>query len=124
MADIQSNPAQSDAYLSAMIQDVRSVSSETASLATGRRGFFKLAGAAGLLLGFTIGHQASAAETADSGDQVMNAFIRITPDKEASVVLAGSGLIGIAFAPGGTAILTTSNAVYHCDLGVEGFEFA
>ncbi len=51
-------------------------------------------------------------------------IIRITPDKEASVVLAGSGLIGIAFAPGGTAILTTSTAVYHCDLGVEGFEFA
>ncbi len=51
-------------------------------------------------------------------------IVRITPDKEASVVLAGSGLIGIAFAPGGTAILTTSNAVYHCDLGIEGFEFA
>jgi hypothetical protein len=51
-------------------------------------------------------------------------IIRITPDKEASVVLAGSGLIGIAFAPGGTAILTTSTTVYHCDLGVEGFEFA
>jgi isoquinoline 1-oxidoreductase subunit beta len=85
MADIQSNLAQSDAYLSAMIQDVRSVSSETASLATGRRGFFKLAGAAGLLLGFTIGHQASAAETADSGDQVMNAFIRITPDNTITI---------------------------------------
>jgi len=51
-------------------------------------------------------------------------IIRITPEKEASVVLAGSGLIGIAFAPGGTAILTTSTAVYHCDLGVEGFEFS
>ncbi len=51
-------------------------------------------------------------------------IIRITPEKEASVVLAGSGLIGIAFAPGGNAILTTSTAVYHCDLGIEGFEFA
>jgi DNA-binding beta-propeller fold protein YncE len=51
-------------------------------------------------------------------------IVRITPEKEASVVLAGSGLIGMAFAPGGNAILTTSNAVYHCDLGIEGFEFA
>jgi len=51
-------------------------------------------------------------------------IIRITPEKEASVALAGNGLVGIAFAPGGTAILTTSNAVYHCDLGIEGFEFA
>jgi sugar lactone lactonase YvrE len=51
-------------------------------------------------------------------------IIRITPDKEATVALAGSGLIGIAFAPGGTAVLTTSTAVYHCDLGIEGFEFA
>jgi sugar lactone lactonase YvrE len=50
-------------------------------------------------------------------------IIRITPDKEATVALAGSGIIGIAFAPGGTVILTTSTAVYHCDLGVEGFEF-
>ena len=46
-----------------------------------------------------------------------------TPAIDIPVASAGS-LIGIAFAPGGTAILTTSTAVYHCDLGVEGFEFA
>ncbi len=51
-------------------------------------------------------------------------IVRITPEKEASLVLAGSGLIGLAFAPGGTAILTTSNSVYHVDLGIEGFQFA
>jgi sugar lactone lactonase YvrE len=51
-------------------------------------------------------------------------IVRITPEKRAALVLAGSGLIGIAFAPGGTAILTTSTAVYHVDLGVEGFQFA
>jgi sugar lactone lactonase YvrE len=51
-------------------------------------------------------------------------IVRITPDKEAELVLAGSGLIGLAFAPGGNAILTTGNAVYHVDLGVEGFQFA
>src|SRR5271170_2894944 len=50
-------------------------------------------------------------------------IVRITPKKEASLVLAGSGLIGIAFAPGGTAILATSTAIYHVDLGIEGFQF-
>ena len=51
-------------------------------------------------------------------------IIRINLDKQAELVLAGSGLIGLAFAPGGTAILTTSTAVYHVDLGIEGFQFA
>jgi hypothetical protein len=51
-------------------------------------------------------------------------IVRITQEKEASLVLAGSGIVGIAFSPGGNAILTTSTAVYHVDLGVEGFQFA
>jgi sugar lactone lactonase YvrE len=51
-------------------------------------------------------------------------IVRVTPDKKAELVLAGSGLIGIAFAPGGTAMLTTSIAVYHVELGIEGFQFA
>ena len=38
-------------------------------------------------------------------------------------LFAVSGLIGIAFAPGGTAILATSTAIYHVDLGIEGFQF-
>jgi sugar lactone lactonase YvrE len=50
-------------------------------------------------------------------------IVRITPDKKAELVLAGSGLIGIAFAPGGTAILTTGTAVYHVELGIEGYQF-
>jgi hypothetical protein len=37
-------------------------------------------------------------------------------------VLAGSGIVGLAFAPGGTAILATANAVYHVELGIEGFQ--
>ncbi|MBV8522018.1 MAG: hypothetical protein JOY71_07815 [Acetobacteraceae bacterium] len=49
--------------------------------------------------------------------------VRITPDRDAALVLAGSGLIGLAFAPGGNAVLATSTAVYHVDLGVEGFRF-
>jgi len=50
MADIQSKFAQSDAYLSALIREVRATPAASASSIMGRRSFFKLtgAGAAGL----------------------------------------------------------------------------
>ncbi|AXC10846.1 hypothetical protein ACPOL_1500 [Acidisarcina polymorpha] len=51
-------------------------------------------------------------------------IVRVSPDQKAELVLAGSGIIGLAFAPGGNAILTTSTAVYHVDLRVEGFQFS
>jgi isoquinoline 1-oxidoreductase subunit beta len=87
MADILSNFAQSDAYLSALMREVRSVPAGNASLTVGRRTFFKLAGAgaAGLVLGFKLGDQAFAADTADEKDQVMNAFIRIAPDNTITI---------------------------------------
>jgi DNA-binding beta-propeller fold protein YncE len=47
-------------------------------------------------------------------------LVRVTPQGEASLVLAGSNLVGLAFSPLGTAILATSDAVYDVDLGVEG----
>jgi sugar lactone lactonase YvrE len=47
-------------------------------------------------------------------------IVRITPDGEASLVLAGNGIVGITFASDGNALLTTSSAVYHVALGVEG----
>ncbi len=47
-------------------------------------------------------------------------IVRVTPQGEASLVLAGSNLVGLAFSPLGTAILATSDAVYDVDLGVEG----
>ena len=47
-------------------------------------------------------------------------LVRVTPKGEASLVLAGSNLVGVAFSPLGTAILTTNEAVYDVDLGVEG----
>src|ERR1700679_1322915 len=82
MADILSNFARSDAYLSALTREVSSAPAANASLAMGRRTFFKLAsaGAAGFVLGFQFGDQVFAAETADGKDPVMNAFIRIAPD--------------------------------------------
>lgn len=49
-------------------------------------------------------------------------LVRVTPDGEASLVLSGNNLVGIAFSPLGTAILTTNEAVYDVDLGVEGLD--
>ena len=87
MADIQSSFARSDAYLSALMREVRSAPATNASLTVGRRTFFKLAGAgaAGLVLGFHIGDAAFAAETAGGTDQPMNAFIRIAPDNTITI---------------------------------------
>ena len=87
MADIQSSFARSDAYLSALMREVRSTPAANASLTVGRRTFFKLAGAgaAGLVLGFRIGDAAFAAETAGGTDQAMNAFIRIAPDNTITI---------------------------------------
>jgi sugar lactone lactonase YvrE len=47
-------------------------------------------------------------------------LVRITPGGDASLVLAGANLVGVAFSPLGTTILATSEAVYDVDLGVEG----
>jgi len=47
-------------------------------------------------------------------------LVRVTPEGEASLVLAGSDLVGVAFSPLGTTILATNDAVYDVDLGVEG----
>jgi sugar lactone lactonase YvrE len=46
--------------------------------------------------------------------------VRVTPQGEATLVLAGPNIVGIAFSPLGTAILATNEAVYDVDLGVEG----
>jgi sugar lactone lactonase YvrE len=47
-------------------------------------------------------------------------IVRVTPEGEASLVLAGTNLVGLAFSPLGTAVLATTDAVYDVDLGVEG----
>jgi sugar lactone lactonase YvrE len=47
-------------------------------------------------------------------------LVRITPDGEATLVVAGANLVGVAFSPLGTTILATNEAVYDVDLGVEG----
>jgi sugar lactone lactonase YvrE len=51
-------------------------------------------------------------------------LVRITPGGEASLVVAGPNLVGVAFSPLGTTILATTEAVFDVDLGVEGMTFA
>jgi sugar lactone lactonase YvrE len=46
--------------------------------------------------------------------------VRVTQQGEASLVLAGANIVGLAFSPLGTTILATNEAVYSVDLGVEG----
>ena len=46
--------------------------------------------------------------------------VRVTPGGEASLVLSGANLSGLAFSPLGSTILATNEAVYDVDLGVEG----
>lgn len=49
-------------------------------------------------------------------------LVRVTARGEATLVLAGSNLVGAAFSPLGTVVLATSDAVYDVDLGVEGLK--
>lgn len=45
---------------------------------------------------------------------------RITPQREASLAVSGSGLVGLAFLDDGAAALATTNALYHVEMGVGG----
>ena len=47
-------------------------------------------------------------------------LVRITPAGNASLVLAGTNLVGVAFSPLGTTVLADNDAVFDVDLGVEG----
>jgi hypothetical protein len=39
--------------------------------------------------------------------------VKITPEGKASLEVAGHGLVGLAFAPGRSVILATTDAVHH-----------
>ena len=47
-------------------------------------------------------------------------IVKIAPDGGASLAVAGSGLVGLAFAPGKSAILATTNSVHHLAWDVQG----
>jgi sugar lactone lactonase YvrE len=46
-------------------------------------------------------------------------IVRITPDKNASLVISGHGLVGLAFTRTGGAVLATTNAVFHLSWGIQ-----
>jgi sugar lactone lactonase YvrE len=47
-------------------------------------------------------------------------IVRLTPSREASLVLSGSNLVGLAFAPGRSAVLATTSAVFHVAWDIGG----
>lgn len=47
-------------------------------------------------------------------------IVRVTPEGRASLAVAGQNLVGLAFAPGRSAVLTTTTAVYHLTWDVDG----
>ena len=47
-------------------------------------------------------------------------IVRITPSGEASLAVSGNGLVGLAFAPGRSAVLATTSAVHHLSWGIQG----
>jgi sugar lactone lactonase YvrE len=51
-------------------------------------------------------------------------IVAITPDGEASLAIAGTGIVGFAFVPGGGALIATNTSLYHVALGVEGWRLA
>jgi len=47
-------------------------------------------------------------------------IVKIGPTGQASLEVAGSGLVGLAFAPGRSVVLATNNAVHHLAWNIQG----
>jgi sugar lactone lactonase YvrE len=47
-------------------------------------------------------------------------IVKLTPDAKPSLEVAGQGLVGVAFAPGRSAVLATTNSVYHLSWNIQG----
>jgi sugar lactone lactonase YvrE len=47
-------------------------------------------------------------------------IVRITPQRQASLVVSGSNLVGLAFMEDGCAVLATRDALFHVALDIEG----
>jgi sugar lactone lactonase YvrE len=47
-------------------------------------------------------------------------LVRVTPNGDSTIVVAGINLVGVAFSPLGTTVLADNDAVYDLDLEVEG----
>ncbi len=47
-------------------------------------------------------------------------IVKITPQAKASLEVSGQGLVGLAFAPGKSAVLATNSAVHHISWNIQG----
>lgn len=47
-------------------------------------------------------------------------IVRITPEREASLFLSGPNIVGLAFAPGGDLMVSTTGALYRVPAGIKG----
>ena len=47
-------------------------------------------------------------------------IVRITPDRQVSLVVSGHNLVGLAFAPGRSVVLATNGGVHHLAWDIEG----
>jgi streptogramin lyase len=47
-------------------------------------------------------------------------IVKITPDGKANLEVSGQGLVGLAFAPGRSAVLATTNSVHHLSWNIQG----
>ncbi|MBZ5665586.1 MAG: gluconolaconase [Acidobacteriia bacterium] len=47
-------------------------------------------------------------------------IVKITPQAKACLEVSGNGLVGLAFAPGKSAILATHSAIHHIAWGIQG----
>lgn len=51
-------------------------------------------------------------------------IVKVTPGRDASLVVSGHNLVGLAFAPGATAVLATTSGVHHLSWDIEGRQLA
>jgi sugar lactone lactonase YvrE len=49
-------------------------------------------------------------------------IVKITPDGKAALEVAGPGLVGLAFAPGRSVILATTDGVHHLAWNIQGLQ--
>jgi sugar lactone lactonase YvrE len=47
-------------------------------------------------------------------------IVKITPEGRASLEVAGHGVVGLAFAPGRSAVVATHNAIHHLSWNIQG----
>jgi hypothetical protein len=47
-------------------------------------------------------------------------IVKINPQGKATLELSGQGLVGLAFAPGKSAVLATNGAIHHISWNIQG----